>query len=1009
MSKKSPHQRVRVRSGHALNDRPAPRHPARSSFGAEALERRFLFATTFWVTSTADSGVGSLRQAITNADQTSGSSVIDFAIASGAGTITPLSQLPSLNTDITIDGTSQQGYAGTPLITINGSVAAAWSYGIVVSGGGCSIVGLAIDNFGSSGLYLGGTGGDNVQADYIGVSPTGASAAANGGDGILVTSPDDLIGGASSADRNIISGNGQQGVMLYASAATGDMVEGNFIGTNAAGNTAIPNYLCGVCVYGANNNTIGGTGGGDGNVISGNGNDGIVILGGASGSVVAGNLMGTDASGAYSVPNSFYGIEVDSGDNLVGGLTSGARNIISGNDQAGVVLYQPESVGNVVEGNYIGTDITGTQSIGTQPDGVDIDAASDNTIGGTSIAACNVISGNLDHGVYLGNNSTGNTVSGDYIGTTASGMSALGNGLVDEGGLGPGVLVDATAEGNTIGGITPGAANLISGNGSGIILFDAPGSDPGNIVQANLIGASAVGQGSLANVGDGILIFGDDNTIGGPSSADANFIFGNAANAIVLSSGTGNVIEGNVTSLTSVPATISTTTQLTGTPSANTTSSYDGQTSDNYTAAFDGNSNTYFDAPTANGNWVQLDLGSPQTITEIAYAPRPYFEPRMVGGIIEASNDPTFSTGVVTLYTVTGIPTDGLTNQSVSTAGKYEYLRYASPAGSYGNIGEMQVFGPGLTGGPVGTETSTGTGTSSTKTPVKLIPTAASASNTGSYDGSSSDTYAAVFDGNTNTYWDSPNSNGNWVQENLGFAQTISEIAYAPRAGFEYRMVGGIFETSNDPTFTTGVVTLYTITSTPSDGLTTQAVSAGGAYQYVRYVAPSGSYGNIAGMQVFGPGSNSGTVSGTGALGTTPTTTSSQLIPLSESGTTGSYHGLSGDTYSAVFDGNIYTYFDAPTANGNYVQANLGAAHTITSISYAPRVGFEYRMIGGYFEASNDPTFSTGVVTLYTIPSTRNDGLTNVTVSVTGTYQYLRYIAPPGSYGNIAEMRIFGY
>jgi hypothetical protein len=133
------------------------------------------------------------------------------------------------------------------------------------------------------------------------------------------------------------------------------------------------------------------------------------------------------------------------------------------------------------------------------------------------------------------------------------------------------------------------------------------------------------------------------------------------------------------------------------------------------------------------------------------------------------------------------------------------------------------------------------------------------------------------------------------------------------------------------------------------------------------------------------------------------------LVPASTSGPTGSYDGLSSDSYTAVFDGNVNTYLDAPNANGDYVQADLGAQHTLTSISYAPRAGFEYRVVGGYFEASNDPTFAAGVVTLYTINSTAVDGLTNVSVTATGTYQYVRYVAPGNSFGNIAEMQIFGY
>jgi beta-glucanase (GH16 family) len=415
--------------------------------------------------------------------------------------------------------------------------------------------------------------------------------------------------------------------------------------------------------------------------------------------------------------------------------------------------------------------------------------------------------------------------------------------------------------------------------------------------------------------------------------------------------------------------------QLTGTPSASSTSSYDND-GDTYLNVFDGNIGSFWDAPSANGNWVQLDLGSAQPLGQIAFAPRVGFENRMVGGIVEASNDPTFTTGVATLDTVTSTPTDGLTDVPVS--GTYRYIRYVAPAGSYGNIAEMQVFAPG----------------SQTVTTTQLTGTA-SANTTSSYDGKTSDNFTAVFDGNTNTFFDAPAANGNYVQLDLGAADSIAQIAFAPRVGFEYRMVGGIFEASNDPTFTTGVVTLYTLTATPSDGLTTENVNAGGSYRYIRYVSPSGSYGNIAEMQVFG------------STGTTPAT--AQLTGTSSANTTSSYDGQTSDSFTAAFDGNTSTYVDAPTANGNWVQLNLGAQHTLKQIAFAPRAGFEYRMVGGYFEASNDPTFTTGVTVLYTITAAPSDGLTTVPVTASGTFQYVRYVSPAGSYGNIAEMQLFGY
>ena len=150
----------------------------------------------------------------------------------------------------------------------------------------------------------------------------------------------------------------------------------------------------------------------------------------------------------------------------------------------------------------------------------------------------------------------------------------------------------------------------------------------------------------------------------------------------------------------------------------------------------------------------------------------------------------------------------------------------------------------------------------------------------------------------------------------------------------------------------------------------------------------------------------------TAAAAPTPTKLTGTTI-----GTTGSYDGKSTDAAAAAFDGNLNTFFDAPTANGNWVGLDLGTNRTITSITFAPRqYGYESRMVGGMFQVSNNASFSTangGVVdTLYTITTTPADGYTTITIppaSSPGAFRYVRYLAPNGSYGNIAEMQVSGY
>jgi hypothetical protein len=391
--------------------------------------------------------------------------------------------------------------------------------------------------------------------------------------------------------------------------------------------------------------------------------------------------------------------------------------------------------------------------------------------------------------------------------------------------------------------------------------------------------------------------------------------------------------------------------------------------------AFDGNLSTFFDAPGANGNWAGLNLGSTNNITQISYAPRVNFAGRMVGGIFQASNSSNFSSGVVNLFTVTSTPpANKLTTVNVNVSGGYQYVRYLSPNGGYGNIAELKFFGKPATATPPPTQLSG-----------SVIGTSGSYQNDGN-------TVAKVFDGNLGTYFDAPGANGNWAGLNLGSAASITQISYAPRSGFSGRMVGGIFQASNSSNFSSGVVNLFTVTSTPpANKLTTVNVNASGTFRYVRYLSPNGGYGNIAEMKVFGTSSASPQTQLTGSV----------------IGTSGSYQN-DGNTIAKAVDGNLGSFFDAAGASGNWVGLDLGSATDLSQISYAPRSGFANRMVGGVFQASNSANFSSGVVNLYTITSAPPANvLTTVTVNTSGTYRYVRYLSPNGSYGNIAELELW--
>jgi hypothetical protein len=371
---------------------------------------------------------------------------------------------------------------------------------------------------------------------------------------------------------------------------------------------------------------------------------------------------------------------------------------------------------------------------------------------------------------------------------------------------------------------------------------------------------------------------------------------------------------------------------------------------------------------------VTIDTG-PQlpTVTQIGFAPRTGWASRMVGGVFQASDTADFSSGVVTLYTVTSAPAEGaLTKVSLTSAATDRYFRYLSPAGSYGNIAEFELFGT-----PAAQATRLAGTTSGTA---------------GSF-GNGGNTVTKATDGDLTTYFDGPVANGDTVTVDLGSPQAVAQIRYAPRAGWAARMVGGVLQASNTADFSSGVVNAYTVTATPTVGVLTTAIPGTTTpYRYWRYVAPNGSYGNIAEFQLFGTGS-------------TPTLTQRTGTTF---GTAGSFQGK-GNTIANAADGNVNTYFDGPTASGDVVGLDLGSAQSVSTIAYAPRAGWESRMVGGVLQASNTADFSAGVVNLYTVTTTPVAGkLTTVTLASPVTDRYFRYVAPANSYGNIAEFELFG-
>jgi parallel beta-helix repeat protein len=475
----------------------------------------------YTVTTVADSGPGSLREALSFH-----SSPITFAIGSGVQVIRPLSPLPTVTAAGTlIDGSTQPGYAGTPLIVLDGSLAGSSANGLVVTGGSCTIQDLVIDNFAGpsrAAIVLQMHGADVVTGNYLGTDATGSQAQGNT-DGVLVdvnnlgTNTNDVISG------NLISDNGF-GVYLSGSQT---QVTGNRIGTNAAGTQALPN------AYGlyqrtgiVGNDVIGGFSPADRNLISGN-NTGLYLDG--TGDQVLGNYIGTNAAGTAALGNG-VGIYATDGTITVGAAAPGAGNVISGNGE-GLYLYGRSAL---VQGNYIGLNAAGTAAVAN---GIGLEIPGGATVGGAIRGSGNFISGNSGDGVLIDGPSGRILVQGNFIGTNGTGTAALPNG-------GNGIkITGGPANSETIGGATAGAGNLISGN-----LLDgiALANSSYDLIQGNTIGTNMDHSAALPNR-NGISVTGMQDTIGGTGALARNLIAGNAGDGIVLGSAAQlNLIQNNL-------------------------------------------------------------------------------------------------------------------------------------------------------------------------------------------------------------------------------------------------------------------------------------------------------------------------------------------------------------------------------------------------------------------------------------------------------------------------------
>lgn len=512
-------------------------------------------AATFTVTTTADSGPGSLRQAILDANASVGvTDTIAFSIpGAGPHTIQPLSPspLPVITDPVVIDGYTQSGASQNTLaqgdnavlnIELDGSLAGPWDSGLQITAGNSIVRGLVINRFGWHGVLLTGAGGNVIAGNFLGTDVSGAAAAGNGtnpesdGCGVFigqwdtVLSGGNMVGGTGPAARNVISGN-RIGIALALS--DGNQLLGNYIGTDATGTSAIPNtHWGGVAIWGGTGNRIGDRGAG--NLISGNTNATAVgpwdmgfgiVTWWSEAVVIEGNLIGTDATGTLSLGNQ-TGVAISGNSATIGGTAAGTGNLVSGNQFQGMALGGT----CVAQGNRVGTDITGTTALANDY-GIVV-YAQDCLIGGTDLSARNLISGNTSYGLQIHGAHT--LVQGNIIGTDVSGGAALPNfaGVIIHGSL------------NFVGGVVSAAANLISGNVYGV---DIRGSE--NKLQGNLIGTDISGSLALPNNGIGLYLADTaaNNLIGGATPGAGNVISGNNLGIDLNGPGvTGTRVQGNL-------------------------------------------------------------------------------------------------------------------------------------------------------------------------------------------------------------------------------------------------------------------------------------------------------------------------------------------------------------------------------------------------------------------------------------------------------------------------------
>lgn len=502
------------------------------------------FAATFTVTNSSDSGAGSLRQAIIDANVAAGTDAIEFAV--GVTTVTLSSALPGITGTTIIDGTLN--LPPGMYIDIDGATNAVTGVGLNVAAASCEFYGLYVHGFASHGISVGGTaagttigatgkknvlsgnGGSGISCtatnvtiahNLIGLDTAGVLDMGNTVDGIVTSGTNTLI------RENVISGNGDDGITA---SATGLQVHGNIIGLVANGTTAVPNAEDGIeCIGAASGATIGTAAVADRNIISGNGTNPThagIRMGGAN-STITNNYIGTDATGMLDGGGTGPGITVSAGA-ATNVIIRG--NVVSGNGSHGI-----QSLGGstAIHGNIIGLAMNGNTPLPNTGDGIVLSTSATNcSIGTAAVADRNIISGNTGGGgggsIGIRVNPTGVSIVGNFIGTDSTG-------LLDRGNQQHGIFT-TTNSGGTIRG------NVISGNNNDGINLDGDNFQ----IHGNIIGLGADGTTAVGNGNRGVFMTTQSTgcQVGTGAPADRNCISSNGVIGVRFA-GASNTVRGN--------------------------------------------------------------------------------------------------------------------------------------------------------------------------------------------------------------------------------------------------------------------------------------------------------------------------------------------------------------------------------------------------------------------------------------------------------------------------------